>query len=35
MLQIEVKYKGIKSSYGWEFQWFTYLVNNLSLLRLI
>ena len=35
MLQIKVKYKGIKSFYGWEFQRFTYLVNYLSLLQLI
>lgn len=28
LLQGKIKYKGIKSSYGWEFHWFPYLVNT-------
>ena len=34
MLQIKVKYGRIKSSYGWGFQWFAYLVNYVSLRQL-
>ena len=35
MLQVKVKYGRIKSSYGWGFQWFAYLVNYVSLRQLL